>query len=201
MQSPMKLVASERDRSARPVASTSMVILTAIDGILRHPVTGSCRDARTALDLLAQQGIPVVLMSHGDPGPVQELQREIGLQEPFVCEGGATLYIPRGYFEELDGMTSGDAAWEVFEFGVRDPARTVRLLTSLYAVRGEDILTIGFGCDWSDRALLAVVEVPIVVRQDAGDHERLLRRFPDAYLTTAIGPAGWSEAVLGAAAV
>ena len=198
MQSP-KVVMFESDPSARPVTSTSMVILTAIDGILRHPLTGSCRDAHVALELLAQQQIPVVLLSHGDPGPVQELQRELRLQEPFVCEGGATLYIPRGYFEELDGMTAGDAAWEVFEFGVRDPARTVRLLTSLYTVRGEEILTIGFGCDWSDRALLAVVDVPIVVRQDTGDHERLLRRFPDAYVTVASGPAGWSEAVLGSA--
>lgn len=184
-----------------PVASTPIVVVTTIDGILRHPLTGSCGEARAALDLLAQQSIPVVLLSHGDPGPVQELQRELGLVEPFLCEGGATLYIPRGYFEELDGLTAGDAAWEVFEFGVRDPGRALRLLASLYSVRGEDILTIGFGCTWSDRSLLAAVDVPIVVRQAEVDPGRLLRRFPSAYLTEATGPAGWSEAVLGSAAV
>lgn len=183
-----------------PSSSTSIVVFTAIDGILR-PESGSCGDARTALDLLHERSVPVVLLSHDGPGPVQELQAELGLLEPFICDGGATLYIPRGYFEELDGLAAGDDCWEVFHFGVRDPARAVRLLASLFSVRGEDILTIGFGCRWADRALLAAVNVSIIVRDGSDDQERLVRRIPGAYLTTATGPAGWSEAVLGSAAV
>jgi predicted mannosyl-3-phosphoglycerate phosphatase (HAD superfamily) len=181
--------------------SASMVVFTTIDGVLRHTATDSCADARLALELLATRGIPVVLMSHEDARTVQDLQRELALDQPFICDGGAALYIPRGYFEELDGLTAGDDAWEIFEFGVRDPARAVRLLASLFCVRGADIMTIGFGSDWADRALLAAVDVPIVVRNDAEDQARLLRRVPAAYLTTATGPAGWSEAVLGSAAV
>lgn len=184
-----------------PSPSTSIVVFTAIDGILRQQGQGPCSDARSALDLLLERNVPVVLMSHGEPAPVQELQAELGLLEPFICDGGATLYIPRGYFEELDGLAAGDDCWEVFHFGVRDPSRPVRLLASLYSVRGEDILTIGFGCRWADRALLAAVSVSIIVRDGSDDHERLLRRIPGAYLTTATGPAGWSEAVLGSAAV
>jgi predicted mannosyl-3-phosphoglycerate phosphatase (HAD superfamily) len=181
--------------------ATSIVVFTAIEGSLRHGPGGSCHDARGALNLLLARGIPVVLLSHGDAGEVQDLQRELGLLQPFICEGGASLYIPRGYFEELDGLASGDDTWEIFEFGVRDPARAVRLLSSLYSVRGEDVLTIGFGCDWSDRALLAAVHVPVVVRADTEDQARLLRRVPGAYVTTATGPAGWSEAVLGSTAL
>lgn len=190
---------------ARPryasVPATSIVVFTAIEGSLRHGPGGSCHDARGALNLLMARGIPVVLLSHGDAAQVQDLQRELGLQQPFICDGGASLYIPRGYFEELDGLASGDDTWEIFEFGVRDPARAVRLLSSLYSVRGEDVLTIGFGCDWSDRALLTAVHVPVVVRADTEDQARLLRRVPGAYVTTATGPAGWSEAVLGSTAL
>jgi predicted mannosyl-3-phosphoglycerate phosphatase (HAD superfamily) len=182
-------------------APTSIVVFTTVDGVLRHPGTGSCDDAREALELLTTRGVPVVLMSHGDAAPLQAAQRELGLEHPFICQGGACLYIPRGYFEELDGLTSGDEAWEIFQFGVRDPSRAVRLLASLYSVRGEDILTIGFGGAWEDCALLSAVDVPIVVRQQATDATRLLRRIPSAYLTAAVGPAGWSEAVLGSAAV
>jgi predicted mannosyl-3-phosphoglycerate phosphatase (HAD superfamily) len=182
-------------------ASTSIVVFTAIEGALRNGPGGSCHDARGALNLLIARGIPVVLMSHGEAADVQSLQREVGLVEPFMCEGGAALYIPRGYFEELDGLAAGDDTWEIFEFGVRDPARAVRLLSSLYSVRGEDVLTIGFGCDWNDRALLAAVHVPVVVRADSEEQARLLRRVPSAYVTTATGPAGWSEAVLGSAAL
>ena len=187
-----------------PSSSTSIVVFTAIDGILRpqHPQErGSCAEVRVALDLLCEREVPVVLMSHGDAEPVQQLQRDLGLLEPFICDGGAALYIPRGYFEELDGLTAGDDRWEVFQFGVRDPARAVRLLASLFCVRDEDVLTIGFGCGWADRALLASVDVPIIVRNDSDDQMKLLRRIPGAYLTTAMGPAGWSEAVLGSAAL
>ena len=177
-------------------AATSIVVFTAIDGILRG-ADGSCAEARAALELLATRGVPVVLMSGGEPGPVQALQHELGLLQPFICRGGSALYIPRGYFEELDGLSSGNPAWEMFDFGVREPARAVRLLVSLYSVRGEEVMTIGFGCDWADRLLLAAVNVPILVRQEGSDQSRLVRRFPGAYLTSAAGPAGWSEAVLG----
>jgi predicted mannosyl-3-phosphoglycerate phosphatase (HAD superfamily) len=178
--------------------SPSIVVISAIDGAMRAS-DGTCEEVRTALDLLADRGVPVVLMSHAGPDDVQDVQAELGLRHPFICNGGAALYIPRGYFMELDGLTAGNAAWEVFEFGVPDPARAIRLLSSLFSVSGEEILTVGFASDWKDRALLAAVDVPIVVRNGSFDQQRLVRRVPGAYLTDAEGPAGWSEAVLGSA--
>jgi predicted mannosyl-3-phosphoglycerate phosphatase (HAD superfamily) len=182
-------------------AMTAIVVFTTVDGVLRHPLTGSYVEADEALQLLAARGVPVVLMSHGSAASVQTLQRELGLGYPFICDGGASLFIPRGYFEELDGLTAGDDVWETFQFGVRDPARAVRLLASLYSVRGEEILTIGFGSQPEDCSLLAAVHVPIIVRQPDSDPSRLARRVPGAYVTMAMGPAGWNEAVLGTAAV
>ena len=198
-----ELTPGPEDQSFLAVSSamTAIVVFTTIDGVLRHPDTGSWLEAREALDLLATRAVPVVLMSHGDASAVQELQRELGLEYPFICDGGACLYIPRGYFAELDGLTAGDEAWEIFQFGVRDPSRAVRLLASLYSVRGEEILTIGFGSSVEDCGLLTAVHVPIVVRQRDADPMRLLRRVPGAYVTAAVGPAGWNEAVLGSAAV
>jgi len=191
------------DRGTRQVAvcaSASIVVFTTIEGAIRD-AGGSCDAARVALDLLGAREIPVVLMAHGDADEVQQAQRDLGLRDPFICDGGAALYIPRGYFPELDGLNAGDEQWEVFGFGVQDPARAVRLLASLFSVKGEEILTIGFGCDWRDRLLLAAVDVPIVVRSRAGGQDRLVRRVPGAYLTDACGPAGWSEAVLGSTTV
>lgn len=185
---------------APPPVPASMVVFSTVDGAIRNR-QGSCADVRVALDLLTARGVPVVLMSQDGPEEVQDVQRALGLHHPFIAGGGSSLYIPRGYFPELDGLTAGDEEWEVFGFGVRDPARAVRLLASLFSVKGEEILTIGFACDWSDRALLAAVDVPIVVRSGSLDQERLVRRVPGAYLTDALGPAGWSEAVLGSTAV
>jgi predicted mannosyl-3-phosphoglycerate phosphatase (HAD superfamily) len=201
MHSELRSVPGTHRLTPPPAAATSIVVFTTIDGALRQSATGSCEGARLALDVLATRGVPIVLMSNGDAASVEHCQRELGLAQPFICEGGSTLYIPRGYFEELDGLTSGDDAWETFHFGVADPARAVRLLSSLFNVRGEDILTIGFGSGWTDRLLLAAVDVPIIVRDEEHDQRRLFQRFPAAYVTTASGPAGWSEAVLGAGAV
>lgn len=180
--------------------ATQMVVISAVDGIIRDR-SGSCDEARVALDLLAASEIPTVLLSHGGPDDVQALQRELGLRHPFICDGGALFYVPRGYFAELDGLASGDEDWEVFTFGVADPSRAIRLLTSLFSVRGEEVLTIGFACDWRDRALLATVDVPVVVRNGSPEQHRLVRRVPGAYLTDASGPAGWCEAVLGSTGV
>jgi len=194
------LTPDSRHSSPTRQVATSIVVFTAIDGAIRNS-HGSCEDARQALNLLSARDVPVILMSEGDAQEVQSLQRELALRDPFVCDGGASLYIPRGYFVELDGLTSGDEEWEVFHFGVRDPARAVRLLASLFSVKGEEVLTVGFACDWKDRALLAAVDVPVVVRTGSPEQERLVKRIPGAYLTDASGPAGWSEAVLGSTAV
>jgi predicted mannosyl-3-phosphoglycerate phosphatase (HAD superfamily) len=180
--------------------SASIVVFSTIEGAIRD-CNGSCDEVRLALDLLTARGIPVVLMSETDAGEVQDLLRGLGILHPFICAGGSVLYIPRGYFEELNGLTAGDDDWEVFAFGVRDPSRAVRLLASLYSVKGEEILTIGFASEWRDRALLAAVDVPVVVRTDSPEQERLVRRLPGAYVTEACGPAGWSEAILGSAAL
>jgi hypothetical protein len=178
-------------------APASIVIFTAIDGILHQRDQPPCEAARGALDLLAARDVPVVLVSHDDAGCAEEVQRQLGLAQPFICGGGAELHIPRGYFAELDGLSAGDERWEVFAFGVREPARAVRLLGSLFSVQGEEVVTLGFGSEWADRGLLAAVHVPIIIRRDAVDQTRLRRRFPGAYLTAAAGAAGWSEAVLG----
>jgi hypothetical protein len=188
------------DQKGAAPASASIVVFSTVDGIIR--TSGESGDeCRVALELLAAHGIPVVLVAHGGAGEVQEIQRELGFLHPFVCDGGSALYIPRGYFAELDGLSHGDEEWEVFEFGVRDPARAIRLLASLFSVKEQDVLTVGFACAWKDRALLAAVEVPIVVRTGSPEQERLVRRVPGAYLTEAAGPAGWSEAILGSPAV
>ena len=189
----------------RPDSSTtfsrSVIIFTRVDGALREKWEHPCDTVRSAVATVAGDGVPVVLVSDDSPEHVEQLQRDLAVRGPFICAGGETLFIPRGYFEELDGLSSGDAQWEVFSFPSGDPTRAVRLLTSLFAVHADDLLTVGLGCDWSDRSFLRAVDVPIVVRNDGKDQRRLLRSLPNAYLTTATGGHGWSEAVLGSSAL
>jgi predicted mannosyl-3-phosphoglycerate phosphatase (HAD superfamily) len=179
------------------VSSRCLVVFSRIDGALGDPASGVCDEARSALALLMARGVPLVLVSNGEAEGVKRLQCLLGITEPFVCNDGALLYIPRGYFTELDGLSTGDDEWEIFTFKAPDPARAVRLLSSLFAVNGDDPITIGLGCGWDDRTLLAEVDVPVIVRNDSEDQARLRRHLPNAYVTQSSGGLGWSEAVIG----
>jgi len=179
-------------------ASTSLVVLTDIEGTLCDSRTQSCDGAREALVLLADRGIPVVLVSDRTPRELTSLQRELGLRHPFVCEGGAALYVPRGYFPEFSRLGEPRRRWDVVRFQPpRDAGDAIRLLISLYRASAGSVVIVGLGDDWTDREMLREVDVPVIVRNHAVDQTRLVRKMPAAYVTRAPGPAGWSEAILG----
>ncbi len=183
--------------SPATTVSPSLVVFTSVDGAIRQGAAGSCAGVRPALELLATQGIPVVLASHHSADELIALQQGLGQAHPFISEGGATMHVPNGYFADLQDLWPEDETWHVVPLGAPDIGRAVRLLVSLFQVSGADILSVGLGCSWNDRVLLEAVNVPIIVRSDGPDQARLQRRIPGAYLTGATGPAGWQEAILG----
>ena len=185
------------DPSASLGTSPSLVVFTSVDGALRRGADGSCAGVRPALDLLAAQGVPVVLASTHSADELLALQTGLGQAHPFICDGGATMHVPNGYFADLQDLWPQDETWHVVPLGAPDVGRAVRLLVSLFQVSGTDILTVGLGCSWNDHLLLEAVNVPIIVRSDSPDQARLQRKIPAAYLTSATGPAGWQEAILG----
>ena len=194
--------ASKMTGGPHPLSATSpsLVVFTSVDGALRHGADGSCADVRPALDLLAGHGVPVVLASHHTAAELMTLQQGPGRAHPFICDGGARMHVPNGYFADLQDLWPQDDTWHIVPLGAPDLGRAVRLLVSLFQVSGTEILTIGLGCSWHDRSLLEAVNVPVIVRSDTPAQARLQRRIPGAYLTTAPGPAGWQEAILGSMA-
>lgn len=180
-----------------PATSPSLVVFTSVDGALRAGADGSCADVRPALDLLASQGIPVVLASHHSAAELMIVQQSLGHAHPFICDGGARMHVPNGYFADLQDLWPEGESWHVLPLGAPDLGRAVRLLVSLFQVSGADVLAVGLGCAWSDRSLLDAVNVPVIVRSEGPDQARLQRRIPGAYLTNAMGPEGWQEAILG----
>ena len=182
----------------RPSASGTLVIFTRVDGLLRHRTAATCELSRDALAALISTRVPLVLVSDSGATDVRQMQGELGLLQPFISNGGAALHIPPEYFTQPDDMPASRDQWELFSFGAIGPAAAMRLLGALFLARGHDkILTVGLGCDTSDSAMLAAVDIPIVVRDQRHDQSTLLQYVPGAYLTTATGAAGWLEAVVG----
>jgi predicted mannosyl-3-phosphoglycerate phosphatase (HAD superfamily) len=204
-------------------ASGTLVIFTRVDGLLRQravaPASGDsapahggsapahrgsapCELSRNALSALISTRVPLVFVSDSDATDVRQIQHELGLMQPFISSGGSALHIPPEYFNQLDDVPACGDQWEMFSFDTVGPAAAMRLLGALFLARGHDkILTVGLGCDASDGAMLAAVDIPIVVRDQRFDQSALLRYVPGAYLTTATGAAGWLEAVVGPSAL
>jgi predicted mannosyl-3-phosphoglycerate phosphatase (HAD superfamily) len=177
----------------------SLVIFSAVDHLWTEEGDGIAPAARTAVRSLVSRAVPLVLISRHGASDVLSLQARLGIRHPFVCSGGAALYVPAGYFPELRRIGSHRDGWNVVEFKLpHDTAPGVRLLVSLYKLCGtQDAMIVGLGERWSDRVLMRESDAAVIVASGTADETRLRQMLPAAYVTLTQGAAGWSEAILG----
>jgi predicted mannosyl-3-phosphoglycerate phosphatase (HAD superfamily) len=187
------MLASAAPSSVPNAPSASVVVITDVDGILRHDDSRTLAEARPLLQELA--GSALVLCSNRGAKELRALQRELAIREPFISDGGAALHIPQGYF--CGTSVASTDGFETIDFGVRRLAHAVRLLVALYRACPDPPLVVGIGFEWRDRVLLHEVDLPVVIRDSAVDQSGLLRNVPNAYLTDATGDDGLAEVVLG----
>ena len=179
--------------------SGCLVIFTRVEGVLGDRIDGWSAAADDTLRFLSSWGVPVVLVSSSAAAELQQLERAFALQQPFICENGGALYVPRTWLEpETVSASAACGTWERFRLSPPSPSAAVELACTMFETRGfESLLTVGIGCDLADYGMLTAVDVPIVVRSQLRDQTELLRQLPGVYVTSAAGVAGWSEAVLG----
>lgn len=175
-------------------SSASVVVIADVGRLLRHP--GSLAEVRPAFDALTRCETHVVLCVEEDADAVIGIQRGLGLRQPFICRRGAAVHIPRGFFCAPQAEDA-QSDWEVIDFGTPRLAHAVGLIAALYRAAGTMPLIVGIGEEWRDRALLRVVDAPVIVRNSAIDQTRLIQNVPTAYVTEAQGANGWIEAILG----
>jgi predicted mannosyl-3-phosphoglycerate phosphatase (HAD superfamily) len=177
---------------------TSLAIFSATDRSLPERGTSDAAAMARAVRFLTLRQVPLVWISRRPAAAVLRLQSEFAFRHPFVCDAGACLYIPRGYFGEAGVLGSAVGDWHVIEFTVsQEVGPAARLLASLYRSSSPGLIIVGLAQDAADAALLQQVDVAVVVRSADGDATALLRSFPSAYVTHAVDTDGWREAVLG----
>lgn len=148
---------------------------------------------------ICRWGVRLVCVSRSPAAYIRQVQCELGIVEPFICDGGAAVHVPNRYVaatEPLDHRV--ECKFEIFRFSPPDRAAAVTLVRDLFVAncRGEPV-TIGIGCDCDDYGVLAVVDIPIVVRDAVNDQSMLMRHIPGVYVTSATGSEGWAEALRG----
>ena len=173
-----------------------LVLFSATDDSLPERGAPHAAAMLPAVRMLRARRIPLVWISHAPAAVMLAVQADCELCEPFICNGGAYLYVPRTYFGDLGPLGTPAGDWDVVAFTARhDAGRAVQLLASLFRVEEPAAVIVGLAQDTTDGAVLEQVDVPVIVRSHR-DLTALLRTFPDAYLTNAIGADGWREAVL-----
>jgi predicted mannosyl-3-phosphoglycerate phosphatase (HAD superfamily) len=147
---------------------------------------------------LCSWGVRLICITNAAADYVRQVQRELRIIEPFICDAGAALHVPSEQLDSVGGDAERERRWDVFKFSPPSRGAAVTLTRDLVIAQGwSDPLTIGVGWDSDDCGILTNVDIPIVVRDSRRDQSVLLRHVPGAYVTSATGLDGWSEALVG----
>ena len=93
-------------------------MLCDLDDTLFEPRTFSVdASARRALNRIEREHLPVVFCSSRTRAELELVQQELGINQPFICENGAAVFVPRGYFGCRVARAIDVAGYETVEFG------------------------------------------------------------------------------------
>jgi mannosyl-3-phosphoglycerate phosphatase len=177
----------------------ALVIVTDVDGCLVDHNTYSYEAAADALEVLRRKSVPLILCSSKTCAELEVLQHDLGLEQPFICENGGALHVPRDYFPfEIPGACRRDHH-DVAVFG-RPYADIVNTLREVAAAVGTRV--VGFS-EMSAEQVAADCGLPLPVARLAklreydepfrvidarpGGRERLHLALRQAGLTVATG--------------
>ena len=76
---------------------TNLIIFTDLDGTLLNHDDYSYKNAIPSLEKIKKKNIPLIIVTSKTKKEVEQLQKEIGIKEPFIVENGAAIFFPKNY--------------------------------------------------------------------------------------------------------
>lgn len=95
------------------------LIFTDLDGTLLDHDTYEYRDALEALNYIKHQRIPLILCSSKTKTEIEHYRKELGLEDPFIAENGAAIFVPKGTLDTRDMTFVEYRDYKVIELGTR----------------------------------------------------------------------------------
>jgi mannosyl-3-phosphoglycerate phosphatase len=136
-----------------------IVVFSDLDDSLFEPHAFSVdASARRALNRLEHQQIPLVFSSSRTRAEIELIHQELGINHPFVSEGGAAVFLPRGYFAFRAAESIDVSGYDTIQFG-RPYAEVVTVLRRSAGRLGVSVL--GFS-DMSVADVALDYEVPLL---------------------------------------
>jgi mannosyl-3-phosphoglycerate synthase len=74
-----------------------------------------------------------------------------------------------------------------------DKGKAIQILTALYKLNFGNTLTVGIGVNENDTAMLAAVDLPIIVQESTSRWRKVKVR--DIWRVRGVGPEGWSRGI------
>ena len=176
--------------------SSQLMIITDVDGTLIDQRTYSYELSLPAVRRLQAKRIPIVLCSTKTSAEIILLWRELELDDPFICENGGAIYMPRDYLKvALLGLKT-DGPFEVLELGtdvdrlrvaLADAARACGVtLRTFGQMDVDEIATLtGLSLDQAARALQRHYDEPFLVQ--SGDSKKMAAMLRAKKLTVTRG--------------
>ncbi len=96
---------------------SSLIFVSDLDATLLHEETYGFDEARPLLRFLREKWIPLIPASSKTRKEMEEVQADLGVPGPFICENGSAVVIPSGFFPEpVPGAVVKDGR-EILELG------------------------------------------------------------------------------------
>jgi mannosyl-3-phosphoglycerate phosphatase len=92
-----------------------ILIFTDLDGTLLNHEDYSYEGALPSLGKIKQAGFPLILTTSKTRRETELLQKEIGIDDPFIVENGAAIYFPPGYTKFFFEDVNHDPPFEVMQ--------------------------------------------------------------------------------------
>jgi mannosyl-3-phosphoglycerate phosphatase len=164
------------------MSHAKLVIFSAADSVLRHAhapkVFGK---AAKVLGQLRQADVPIVLWSGKTRAEIEQIQHELGINHPFVCERDGAVFIPARYFDFDIPRAREVAGYLAVEFGMpytdivealHHTAR--RLAIDVVGFNDMSVDDVAADCD------LPLPQARLAMLREYGEHFRVLGPCDDA---------------------
>jgi len=96
--------------------SEKVVVFTDLDGTLLDE-NYSYERAKPAIDALLRSKTPIVFCSSKTRAEIEVYRRALGIEDPFISENGAAIFIPKGYFDFPYEYSKQRGDYDVIELG------------------------------------------------------------------------------------
>ena len=107
---------------------------------------------------LEREHLPLVFSSSKTRAELELIQHELGISQPFICETGGAVFVPRGYFGFNVAPALDVAGYEVVEFG----KPYTEVVASLHRAADRlDIAVVGFN-DMSVEEVAIDCDLPLL---------------------------------------